>query len=523
MKNKKLLMVLFSAMLISCGRSTNGSLNSSSEPSTNPSVGTSSSSESASVSTDISTSTTPSKKLVYDATLPEVKDDEFEFLEKNYEDFPTNLTETSGLTYELSEDETYYTVSGQKSFYSDILVIPSFHNGLPVKEIVSDAFAEKARLKEVYIPETIEKFGAGVFNGTPLLEKIYYNAKNVKDLDGKNWAFLPVSNATNEIDVYFGPSVEKIPNRLFYPLSTDPDRIPNIKNIYFAKESKLKSIGEYAFYKSSNAIIHDLPDTIETIGNYAFYEGKTENIDLPTSLKSIGQFAFAFNEDLKHVNFHENLENVESNAFYNCSELVKADLSSTIIQNLGDSSFRNCKNLKKVEFPQSLKVVDNRAFQNSSIEVLDLPDNLETIGENAFKDCLSLKAIKLNEKLKNINKNAFSGAINVNKLVVYSSSLSDFVGGNNIFAKLGQNTDGVEVIFMETVKVIPQRMFFPNANEDLDPNIKRVVLLKTIEEIRDYAFFELNVGKFDYEGSQEQLNNVEIGNNVFENIECYNN
>ncbi|MCH5171608.1 MAG: leucine-rich repeat protein [Erysipelotrichales bacterium] len=508
MKSKRLLLALLGVMLVSCGRHTN---------STSTSVGQDSSSTNPSVST-----TTP-KELVYDANLPEVKDDGYEFAKKSYADFPTNLVETSGLTYELSEDETYYKVSGKTSFYGDVLVIPSFHNGLPVKEIVNDAFAEKVRLKEVYIPETIEKLGAGVFNCTPLLEKVYYNAKNVADLQGKNWAFLPVDKATNKIDVYFGPSVEKIPNRLFYPLSTDPDRIPYIKNIYFSENSKLKTIGEYAFYKSSNAIIHDLPDTIESIGNYAFYEGKTENLDLPVSLKNIGQFAFAFNEDLKRVNFHEDLEVVGEHAFYNCRKLTKVDLSKTKIEVLGSSSFRNCESLNKVLFPSTLNKIDKRAFENAGLEVVDLPNNLEIVGENAFIGCHSLVAIKLNSSLKTIYNGAFEDAINVTKLVVNSIELEDFGPSNKIFSRLGQNTNGVEVIFMETVKRIPQRMFFPNANEDLDPNIKRVVLLKTIEEIGDYAFYELSVGKIDYEGNEEQLQNINMGNNILTNVECYNN
>ena len=508
MKSRYLLLALFSVMLVSCGRNTN---------STNPSIGANSNSSSDSVDTSVNTP----KELVYDATLPECLDDGYEFGEKTYTNFPTNLAETNGLTYTLSEDETYYIVSGKTSFYSDVLVIPSFHNGLPVKEIASDAFAEKARLKEVYIPETIEKFGAGVFNCTPLLEKIYYNAKNVDDLQGRNWVFLPVDNATNVIDVYFGPSVERIPNRLFYPLSTDPDRIPSIKNVFFAKDSKLKSIGEYAFYKSSKAVIHDLPDTIESIGNYAFYECQAKNLDLPVSLKSVGQYAFAFNEDLNHINFHESLEIIGEHAFYNCKNIVKADLSNTKIITLSDSSFRNCESLSKILFPSTLNQIDKRVFENTGIEVIDLPNNLAIVGENAFKGCKNLKAIRLNTLLKTIHKSAFEDDINVAKLVVNSISLEDFEHGNKIFSRLGQNTDGVEVIFTNMVNRIPQRMFFPSSNEDLDPNIKRVVLLKSIEEIGDYAFFELNIEKIDYEGNEDQLQSIDMGNNVLSNVECY--
>ncbi len=467
-----------------------------------------------------SVSTNP-KELVYDASLPKVERDNFEFEPKTYEDFPTDLEETTGLTYELSEDQSFYKVSGATSFYGAKLVIPAYHNNLPVKEIASEGFAYKNWLSEVYIPETIEKFGAGAFNSAPRLTKIYFNAKSLEDFEGRNWVFLPVENATNEIDLYIGPSVERIPNRFFFPLSTSPDRVVNLKNIYFSKNSKLKSIGDYAFYKSKNVVINDLPDTVESIGNYAFYEANSENLNLSASLKSIGQYAFAFNENLKHVKFYDSLESIDSQAFYNCHQLVEADLSNTKITTIGTSAFRNCVSMKNIMLPDTLKTIEKRTFENCGIEVLDLPLNLQVIEEDAFKQCGVLRAIKLNANLITIKNGAFEGAVNVTKLVVSSIELNNFEAGNMIFASLGSNTDGVEVIFLNTVKNIPERMFFPNANEDLDPKIQRVVLLKSLQKIGNYAFFELKVDKVDYEGSNEQLRSIDMGNNVL-NIECYN-
>ena len=497
MKAKKITMLMIGILLISCKHA-------SSRPS-------------------ISTSNNQPKELQYDASLPEVIEDGYEFKEKRFEEYPTNLTETSELNFELSEDGTYYRVNGKNTFYGNKLVIPAYHNNLPVKEIMNDGFAYKEWLSEIYIPETIEKFDNGAFSSAPRLTKIYYNARNAEDLAGKNWIFYPKDGSTNKIEVYIGPDVERIPNRLFFPLSTDPSKVPTIGKIHFAKESKIKTIGEYAFYKSKEAELDDLPDTIEEIGDYAFYEGKTENLNLSKSLKSIGEYAFAFNKRLKHIKFNENLEEIKGHAFYNCSELVKSDMSMTKIEVIGESAYRKCERLANVELPNTVKEIEDRVFEASGLEVFDAPKSLEIIRENAFKGCSKLKGIRLNEGLKEIEKGTFKDAINVTKLVVEAKNLKDFGNGNNIFAKLGQNTDGVEVIFMETVTEIPSHMFFPNANEEEEPKLKRIVLLKTIKSIKDYAFYELNVEKIDYEGSIEEFQKVIKYNNEFTNIEYFNN
>lgn len=514
MKQKKLLFLLLGLTLMSCRHSPN-----SENVSTSPSQ-TSEPYVSVSIPTSTPDSTPVSKELIYDSTLPEVEKDNYTFAPKTYESFPTNLVETEGLTYELSEDGTYYIVSGRTSFYGSKLVIPAYYNNLPVKEIATDGFAYKEWLSEVYIPETIETFGSGSFSSDPRLTKVYYNAKSANDLAGRNWVFYPKSDATNLIDVYFGPAVEKIPDCLFFPLSSDPSKLSKVGNIYFAENTTLKSIGEYAFYKANEAIIHDLPDSIETIGNYAFYEGNTENLNLPTALKTIGNYAFAYN-NIKHVNLSENLETIGEYAFYSCDNLTHLDLSNTKLEIISENAFRNCTSLKSVVFNNKLKTIDNRAFEGTGLEVVDLSDNVEVLGENAFANCSSLKAIKLNENLQEIKNGAFKEARAVTKLVVYAKHLKDFASSNNVFPSLGKE-NGVEIIFMSSVEVIPEKMFYPTANEDLDPRINRVVLLKTIQEIKSYAFFELEIAKVDYEGNESEFAQVKTYNNIL-NVEYFNN
>lgn len=88
---------------------------------------------------------------------------------------------TEGLEYILSADGTYYICDGG-DIAGDI-IIPSEHNGLPVKEIAEYAFYGDRRgyklLTSVVIPSSIERIGYGAFYAQWHLSKIVFQGKPV--------------------------------------------------------------------------------------------------------------------------------------------------------------------------------------------------------------------------------------------------------------------------------------------------------------------------------------------------------
>ena len=72
---------------------------------------------------------------------------------------------SEGLAYMLSEDGTYYVLTGWGSCTDTDIVIPSTHNDLPVKEIGSNAFKDEDDITSVSIPDSITTISMGAFNG----------------------------------------------------------------------------------------------------------------------------------------------------------------------------------------------------------------------------------------------------------------------------------------------------------------------------------------------------------------------
>ena len=78
-------------------------------------------------------------------------------------DICTTKFASIGLVYTLSDDGTYYSVSGIGNCKDTDIVIPLMHNGLPVKEIADEAFHHCYRLTSVVIFDSVTSIGDQAF------------------------------------------------------------------------------------------------------------------------------------------------------------------------------------------------------------------------------------------------------------------------------------------------------------------------------------------------------------------------
>ena len=76
------------------------------------------------------------------------------------ETIPAEGHESIGLAYTLSDDGTYYSVSGIGYCKDTDIFIPLMHNGLPVKKIADRAFYNCYRLTSVVIPDSVQVLGS---------------------------------------------------------------------------------------------------------------------------------------------------------------------------------------------------------------------------------------------------------------------------------------------------------------------------------------------------------------------------
>lgn len=447
-------------------------------------------------------------------------EDSHQWQDLSYVDFPSYPNATSNLHYVLSDDQSFYYVSRNSQDWSQTtIVIPETYNNKPVKVISAEGFAYLNNLSTIYIPSTIETIEAGAFNGTAL-KKVYYNAKSVNDLNGRNWVFYP--SEKQSIDIYFGPMVERIPARLFYPLSTEPDKVPHVNNIYFDSQCQIKEIGAYAFYKLAEVKNISLPTTISKIEDYAFYESGIDEIVLPTSLKSIGAYAFA-NSKVSHVKFNEALTSLGQYAFYRAMNLTYADLSYTKLTAIADSAFENCINMKEVIFSQTVTSIGHKAFKEcQEIHSIIVHDNIISIGEEAFAGANKASYVSLGRNLKTIGHKAFLNCISVQKMHIYSKHLNNFNPSNNVFYNFGKNVDNLKVIFKD-VEYIPEYFFYASGLKEEQANIKQVIIDNTVQEIGKSAFFNLTFSSIDYLGDVSSWNKISIhdNNTALNSVQCH--
>ena len=78
----------------------------------------------------------------------------------------------SDLEFTLSEDGTYYTVTGIGDYKYTKVDIPAIYNGLPVKAIGRYAFHCEYGITEVSIPSTVTVIEESAFNRCEGLTKI---------------------------------------------------------------------------------------------------------------------------------------------------------------------------------------------------------------------------------------------------------------------------------------------------------------------------------------------------------------
>lgn len=108
---------------------------------------------------------------------------------------------SKGLEYTLSENGTYYIVTGTGILDDPDVVIPSEHEGLPVTEIAERAF-ENSAVTSLVIPESVTHIGNLAFNGCASLKSITLP----KTLSVIGWSIF---TGCTDLTINYGDTVEK--------------------------------------------------------------------------------------------------------------------------------------------------------------------------------------------------------------------------------------------------------------------------------------------------------------------------
>lgn len=226
--------------------------------------------------------------------------------------------------------------------------------------------------------------------------------QNIKRIASYALAYLAITH------IVIPTQVTCICERAFYDCK-------NLRNIEFSPDSKLKTIGSYAFYGTRiesltiPALVSDLhngwisrAENIKTLeidpNNQNFRKLDDKIIVGKTDLKSDQFDSIVFvNRDVKKLTIPQNIKVIASSSFaYTPIQSISIPRSVKVIC---ESAFFKCNLLKRIDIPEDsqLTAIDHFVLALSSITSIFIPSKVISISSTALDFTFKLKIIEFDE------------------------------------------------------------------------------------------------------------------------------
>lgn len=327
------------------------------------------------------------------------------------------------------------------------LIIPSYIEGLPVKEIADYAFREEKSIASIEFPETLEKIGKEAFYKCGSLSKVVFPSK-LKTIGAKAFAeceFLTDVTLNQGIEVLDAAFQESAVTAI-----TIPSSVKSMKNA-FERCKSLKSvtlvngltvISDYAFFASTISSIN-FPDTIVSIGEYSLSGTNISSIVFPPHITYIGKGALRATK-ITSVEWPAGVSSIEPYTFMDTPLEELTYEQGCVITSIGEKAFawfdhteNNGPKFTSFTVPEGVKYLGSSVFDGSNIEKLVLPSTLETIDAKAFSHT-KIEELRLPQNIKKIGNDIFGAYsygsyTNLKKLVVACDLTEDSLMMNHIY------------------------------------------------------------------------------------------
>lgn len=363
---------------------------------------------------------------------------------------------------------------------------------------------------EITIPDKVETIGGVTFEGCSYLEKVvlpaslqsiaeytFYGCENLTTVEIKNNVIAIGTQAfyecTNLQTITLPESLTSLGGSCFANSGltsiTIPNNVTEIGSSAFENCKRLQSvslpemltsIASYTFDGCSSLTSITLPEALQTINNYAFHACESlSDIELPNAITRIEDHAFSDCKGLQTVTFNYSLNScgIGTYAFAN-SGVVSVTITDNV-KNIDSYCFENCTSLTTVSLSNSLTALSSRTFWGcTALESLIIPDNVVTIGADCFNGCSNLSDITLPKLLETIESYAFNGCTAL-KQIQFEENLKEI--GYYAFSNSGL----INITLPEQLETIQRNAFSPC------PNLESITIPANVTNI-DYGILENN-------------------------------
>ena len=388
---------------------------------------------------------------------------------------------SEGLSYEELSDGTY-TVAGKGTFTGGILVIPKEYNGKAVTQIKNNSFRNNNSIKKILITNSVKKIQIDAFNNCSNLEYLSLDAEQV--IGQYNFS----SRKLKEVDI--GKNVKSICNNAFSGCSNlttvrmfSEEAILNawifnectsLKGVQVDSNNKSFCVDEGILYSKDRSILYMYPQAKED-----------EKFVVPDTVQVIKTQAARSNHFLKQLEILSNVSLIEQGAFESCNNLMYVNLDAKRV--IGGNNFIS-SSLNKVDIGENVYEICNSAFSRcTNLSSLNVFSEKVRLTSFIFEGCTGLKKVnvsKENKALKTIDGVLYS--IDEKTLYMYPPGKedSDFYISSN------------------TEKIVSQ---MARGNK----YIKKVYIPNNIKNLYDAAFEGCtNIEMVNYAGTIEQWKNI---------------
>ena len=313
--------------------------------------------------------------------------------------------EVKELAYRLSDDETYYIVTGMGNYIDAHLIIPDTYKNLPVKEIGPSAFSSRSNITSLSLGKNIETIGENAFDSCVEISNLVLpNSLKTIGTGAFSWCCgltsITIPNSVTSIGEYafsFCGGLTSI---------TIPNSATIIGNLAFYGCSGLTSItveiGNATYHSSGNCLI-------ETRNKTLILGCKNSVIPSDGSVTSIGIGAFDGCSELTSITIPNSVTSIDEYAFSNCSGLTSVTISNSVTS-IGEYAFYECSGLTSITIPNSVTSIGSYAFYEcSGLTSITIPNSVTSIGKYAFYKCSGLTSITIGNGVTSIGYSAFDG------------------------------------------------------------------------------------------------------------------